>query len=158
MQAYVARTSSQEDVTLGVQPSLLLGQASPAQQQQQYLVPLCCPIVGPHATLSSHAHQLHEQLQLLLPHSNMPLQAICTAAGIQPASSMQHPLFQAGVAVGSSLAAAAEAAAGLDLVLLIVQQQQQQQQPVVYLLYNSGLFTQEGASLMAQHFQVSRVH
>lgn len=157
MQGYVARISSQEEVTLGVQPSLLLGQAGPAEQQQQPLVPLCCPAVGPKATLSSHAQQLQQQLQLLLPHSNMSLQTICAAAGIQPASSMQHPLFQAGVAVGSSLSAAAEAAAGLDLVLLIVQQQQQQQ-PAVYLLYNSGLFTQEGADLMAQHFQVSRGH
>jgi hypothetical protein len=70
---------------------------------------------------------------------------------------MQHPLFQAGVVVASSSAAAAEAAsaaASLDLVLVLLQQQDQQQQHAVHLLYNSGLFTDEGAELMAQHFQV----
>jgi hypothetical protein len=154
-QAYVSRISSQEVVTLGVQPSLLLSQAGPAETPQ--LVPLCCPPVGPDDTLASHERKLRQHLQALLPHAQVPLQDICAAAGIQPASSMQHPLFQAGMAVGSSLAAAAEAAAALDLVLAVVQQQQQQQQQQaqVYLLYNSGLFTQEGADLMAHHFQVS---
>lgn len=136
-----------------MQPSLLLGQSSPSEQQQP-LVPLCCPTVGPQTSLSSHAQQLQEQLQLLLPHAQVPLQEICAAAGIQPASSMQHPLFQAGVVVASSSAAAAEAAAGLDLVLVLLQQQDQQQQHAVHLLYNSGLLTDEGAELMAQHFQV----
>lgn len=151
-QAYVSRISSQEVVTLGVQPSLLLSQAGPAATP---LVPLCCPPVGPDDTLDSHEDRLREHLQRLLPHAQVPLQDICAAAGIQPASSMQHPLFQAGMAVASSLAAAAEAAAALDLALAVVQQEQQQQQAQVYLLYNSGLFTQEGADLMAHHFQVS---
>lgn len=149
----MSRISSQEVVTLGVQPSLLLGEAAAGQSHNTHLVPLCCPPVGPQDTLSTHEQHLREHLQTLLPHAHMSLQDICAAAGVQPASSMQHTLFQAGVAVGSSLASAAEAAAGLDLVLVIVQQQQQ---PLVYLLYNSGLFTQEGAELMAHHFQVGK--
>ena len=145
-------------MTLGVQPGQLLGELATSQQQAP-LVPLCCPPVRTQETLCSHAQQLQQQLQQLLPHSQMFLQDICTAAGIQPASSMQHPLFQAGVAVASSTAAAAEAAAGLDLTLVLVPAASSQAaESQVYLLYNSGLFTQEGAQLMAQHFQVCTPH
>lgn len=160
-QAYLARTCSQELITLGVQPSLLLSNAAAAGQQQEQtpLVPLCCAAVRPQDTIHSHAQQLHNQLQQLLPHcSAVSLADICAAAGIQPASSMQHPLFQAGVAVATTRAAAAEAAAGLDLVLVLLaagdDNSNSSSSNQVYLLYNSGLFTQEGAQAMAQHLQV----
>lgn len=119
------------------------------------LVPLCCPPVSPQDTICSHAQQIKQQLQQLLPHSQMALQDICSAAGIQPASSMQHPLFQAGVVVASSCTAAAVAAAGLDLTLVLVNSKgSSKAASQVHLLYNCGLFTKEGAQLMAQHFQV----
>lgn len=161
-QAYIARISSQEVVTLGVQPPLLLSPPSTLkdlQQQHLPLVPLCCPPAGPHATIFSHAQHLQQELQQLLPHSTqMSLQEICSAAGIQAASSMQHPLFQAGMVVAGSYVAAAEAAAGLDLVLVLVpaagSSSSSSTASQVYLHYNTGLFTAEGATLMAQHLQV----
>lgn len=151
---------------MGVQPCLLLADADQQQQQQHApLVPLCCPPVRPEDTISTHAQQLQQQLQLLLPHSHMSLTDICSAAGVQPASSMQHTLFQAGMVVASSVGAAAESAAGLDLVLVLVPQGSKGGSKggaaaaagagsQVFLLYNSGLFTQEGAQLMARHFEV----
>jgi len=158
-QAYIARISSQEVITLGVQPSLLLSPPSTLKDQQQQhlpLVPLCCTPAGPHDTIFSHAQHLQQELQQLLPHATqMSLPEICSAAGIQAASSMQHPLFQAGMVVAGSCAAAAEAAAGLDLVLVLVPAAgSSSSTSQVYLHYNTGLFTAEGAALLAQHLQV----
>jgi hypothetical protein len=91
----------------------------------------------------------------------MPLSDICAAAGIQPACSMQHTLFQAGVVIATSCDAAAEAAEGLDIVLVLLQDNSSSSSSSssssvseAYLLYNTGLFTREGAELMAHHLQV----
>lgn len=172
-QAYLSRISSQELITLGVQPSLLLlgGQQHHHQQQPgganddgqvpppppPSLVPLCCPpVAGAQATLQNHAQHLQQELQLLLPHSHLSLHDICAAANIQPASSMQHPLFQAGVVVraanGNGAADDVDVGSGLDLVLVVTPTGKGSTS--CSLLYNTGLITLEGAQLMAQHFQV----
>ncbi|WIA28639.1 hypothetical protein OEZ86_011176 [Tetradesmus obliquus] len=161
--AFLCRISyRQQQVVLGVQPShLLMPQASTTldpSASTPHLVPLACPAIGPTDTITSHAHELHSLLLDLAPHASSSLPDICTAAGVTlaPGSTPQQALFRAAVVCAPDAAAGRAAAAGLDVALLLLPGPKPGSRHVLQasLLASRGLFSREGAGLMAAHFEV----
>uniref|UniRef100_A0A383WJK3 AMP-dependent synthetase/ligase domain-containing protein n=1 Tax=Tetradesmus obliquus TaxID=3088 RepID=A0A383WJK3_TETOB len=161
--AFLCRISyRQQQIMLGVQPShLLMPQASTTldpSASTPHLVPLACPAIGPTDTITSHAHKLHSLLLDLAPHASTSLPDICTAAGVTPApgSTPQQALFRAAVVCAPDAAAGRAAAAGLDAALLLLPGPKPGSRHVLQasLLASRGLFSREGAGLMAAHFEV----
>jgi hypothetical protein len=154
-----------------VQPLPLLQAATcTAPTKLPNLLPLCCPTLGEHDTLDSLSSQLQLLLQQLVPYSGMSEQQVLAAAGLTSSSTTttHNPLFQAGLVVASEqqgglpAAAAAAAAASLDLALLLIlpagpASSGNSSAPRLHLLYNSGLFYQHSAELLAPHFKVRDV-
>jgi hypothetical protein len=83
---------------------------------------------------------------------------ICTAAGVTPAagSSPQQVLFRAAVVYARDAAAGRAAAAGLDIALLLLPGPKPGSRHVLQalLLTSQGMFSQEGAAMMARHLEV----
>ncbi|KAF6263640.1 hypothetical protein COO60DRAFT_1635021 [Scenedesmus sp. NREL 46B-D3] len=157
--AFLCRISydqQQQKLVLGVQPSRLLMPAASATldptSSTSHLVPLCCPAIGPTDTIQAHAHKLHSLLLELAQHDSTSLPEICTAAGSTP----QQALFRAGVVYAADAAAGRAAAAGLDVALLLLPGPKPGSRHVLQalLLTSQGLFSKEGAGMMARHFEV----
>lgn len=159
---FLHRITSQELITLGVQPQALLklsaasynGSGSP-----EALLPLACLPLHECGTLSSLAAELQGQLNQLVAHVGTPLQDILAAIGHSSSkdNTTHHPIFQAAIVVAQEdgVQTAAALADSLDLALLVAPGLQQEDPPRVHLLYNSSLFHKESASLMAEHLGVS---
>ncbi|KAF6263638.1 hypothetical protein COO60DRAFT_1458005 [Scenedesmus sp. NREL 46B-D3] len=164
-QAFLCRARySQQQLVLDVQPSHLLMPAAsmvlkPPGLKHLPLVPVACPVVSRCDTLLSHAHKLHRLLLELAPYGLTGLPYICTAAGIAPAAGAtpQQALFRAGVVYAADAAAGRAAAAGLDVALLLLPGPKPGSRHVLQalLLTNQGLFSQEGAGMMARHFEIT---
>jgi hypothetical protein len=96
----------------------------------------------------------------LAPHATTSLLDICTAAGITPAAggTPQQALFRAAVVYARDTAAGRAAAAGLDVALLLLPGPKPGCTHVLQalLLTSHGRFSQEGARMMARHFEVRR--
>ncbi|WIA28637.1 hypothetical protein OEZ86_011174 [Tetradesmus obliquus] len=129
----------------------------PKGLKQLPLVPIACPSLGRDDTITSHAHKLHSLLLDLAPHASTSLPDICTAAGVTPApgSTPQQALFRAAVVFAPDAAAGRAAAAGLDVALLLLPGPKPGSRHVLQasLLASRGLFSREGAGLMAAHFE-----
>jgi hypothetical protein len=138
-QAFLQRVSpSPEDpVTLGVQPALLLHQQVPACPGP--LVPLECAPIGPDATLAAHAQHLRAALEALPP---APAGAAACEAAL-----VVVPWGAGGLAAGADLAS------GSDLAL-VWEPAPRGQAAQMGLLWNSALFLEASAALLAEHLQV----
>jgi hypothetical protein len=116
--------------------------------------------MSPSDTIEEHAHKLHSLMLDLAPHALTSLPDICTAAGVTPApgSSPQLALFRAAVVYARDAAAGRAAAAGLDVALLLLPGPMPGARHVLQalLLTSQGCFSQEGAALLARHFEVRR--
>jgi hypothetical protein len=165
LQAFLTRARySQQQLVLGVQPSHLLMPAAsmvlkPPELKHLPLVPMACPKVSRGDTLLSHARKMHNMLLGLAAHAMTSMPDICAAAGVTPAAGGTHQqaLFHAAVVYARDAAAGRAAAAGLDVALLLLLPGPKPGCTHVLqalLLTSQGRFSQEGAHMMARHFEV----